>query len=171
MNGPQSLAGLLLASLGVTVAALYFRYRNLQLLHQERMAAIEKGTTVPLGRTLAPWSPRVYLLRGLIWSMSGIALAVFLFGIAVASHRPERLESVVLSAKYLSEQANIPLEEARRIVEADRNSSSQGVPSAVALLGLIPLGIGLAYLAFYYTDESRRTGSGSTDSAAPALRD
>lgn len=170
MNGPQSLGVLLLAALGVVVAALYFRYRNLQLLHQERMAAIEKGTAVPVGRTLAPWSPRVYLLRGLIWSMSGIALAVFLFGIAVASHRRERLESAVLDAKYLSEQANIPMEEARKIIEADRDLRGQGVPPAVALLGLIPLGIGLAYLAFYYTDESRHADGASAESRMPVAQ-
>jgi hypothetical protein len=41
------------------------RHRNLQMFHQERMVALEKRTAVSLGHALAPFSPRIYLLRGL----------------------------------------------------------------------------------------------------------
>src|ERR1039458_2969323 len=62
----------ILAALVGVVVVLYLRHGSLQMLHHERMAALEKGVPVPVARTLAPWSPRVYLLRGLIWSASGL---------------------------------------------------------------------------------------------------
>jgi hypothetical protein len=146
---------LVTAVLAVIVVVLYFRHRNLQMLHQERMSAIEKGTTVPIGRTLAPWSPRVYLLRGLIWTLTGAALVIFLYGVSISSHRAATGESIMWSARNLSRFAQIPIEQAQQIVEKDQANREQSVPAAIALLGLIPIGVGLSYLIFYYTDESR----------------
>jgi hypothetical protein len=59
------------------VYALYMRFRRRELQHKERMAAIEKGVTLP-DLTDVETGPRIYLLRGLIWLLSGIALSVFL---------------------------------------------------------------------------------------------
>src|ERR1039457_3793811 len=84
----------MVAAMVVVVMVLYLRHRNLQMLHQERMAALEKGVPVPIARTLAPWSPRVYLLRGLICSASGLAILICLLGLAVSSHRPASAESL-----------------------------------------------------------------------------
>ena len=36
------------------------------------------------------------------------------------------------------------------------------------MLGLIPLAVGLAYLVFYYTDPSRKTGAGAETISASA---
>jgi len=140
----------------LVVVMLVLRHRNQLMFHQERMAALEKGTAVPTGPAPAPWSPRVYLLRGLMWSMGGAALVIFLFGLAVSSHKPASGESMMWRAKTLSQSSEIPLDQARQIVEKDQANIQEGMPSSVALLGLIPLAVGLAYLAFYYTDDSRR---------------
>jgi Flp pilus assembly protein TadB len=148
----------LIAILVVIVVALYLRHRNLQMFHQERLAALEKGTAVPIGHTLAPWSPRVYLLRGLLWSFGGAALVISLLGIAVSTRRPLTAENTLYRAQYLAQGAKISLEEAKQIVEKDREAKEQGMPSSVALFGLIPLAVGLAYLVFYYTGQSRRVG-------------
>ena len=67
------------------LVVLYQGYRQKLMLHQERMSALEKGTSIPLGQEPAPWSPRVYLLRGLIWSFSGAALIICLLGFAWSS--------------------------------------------------------------------------------------
>ena len=162
-NGPFEIV--LFSALAITMVALFIRHRNQQMLHQERMAAIEKGVAVPVGRTLPLWSPRAYLLRGLIWSMSGAALSVFLFFLAASTHPPS-LESVLsdASVKVFSEEAKIPLDDARMILA--RRDRDRGIPSAVALLGLIPLCIGFAYLAFYYTDDSRHQDSAGSPSTS-----
>ena len=146
----------ILAAFVVVVVVLYLRHGNLQMLHQERMAALEKGVPVPVARALAPWSPRVYLLRGLIWSSSGLAIMICLLGLAVTSHRPASAESLAYRTWTISKQFDITRDEARQIAEKDQSTEQQGMPFSVALFGLIPLGVGIAYLVFFYTDESRK---------------
>ena len=157
----------ILAALVVVVVVLYLRHGSLQMLHQERMAALEKGVPVPVARTLAPWSPRVYLLRGLIWSASGLAIMICLLGLAVTSHRPASAESLAFRTWSLSKQFDITRDEARQIAEKDQATEQRGMPLSVALLGLIPLGVGIAYLVFYYGDESRK-GPQAEATAAPS---
>jgi amino acid transporter len=140
----------------VVLAVLYLRYRQKLMLHQERMSALEKGTSIPLGREPAPWSPRVYLLRGLIWSFSGAALIVCLLGLAWASWRPPSATLVAMRAREISQGLQIPIDQARQIAEKDQATEKQGVPPGIALLGVIPLAVGMAYLVFYFTDDSRR---------------
>lgn len=151
---------IMFSALVLVVVMLVLRHRNQQFLHQERMAALEKGTTVPAGPAPAPWSARVYLLRGLMWSMGGAALIVFLFGLAASSHRPASGESIMWRAKTLSQSSDIPLDQARQIVEKDEANQPDRMPSSVALLGLIPLAVGLAYLVFYYSGNKEK-GPGS----------
>jgi len=149
---------------------LYLRFRSLQMFHVERMAAMEKGSTIPVWRTQAPWSPRVYLLRGLMWSLAGAALTLSLFGIADATHRSPSAYLSLGQAKNLSENIGIPLDEARKIIDQDREHHVDGMPSAVALLGLIPVGIGLAYLLFYFTDDSRHKLNTGADERVPSIQ-
>jgi hypothetical protein len=150
---PETLAFLVLA---LVVAVLYSRYRQKLMLHQERMSALEKGASIPLGREPAPWSPRVYLLRGLIWSFSGAALIVCLLGIAWSSQRPQPAEFVAMRARAISRSLEIPIDQARQIAEKDQATEKAGMPPGIALLGVIPLAVGLAYLVFYFTDDSRK---------------
>src|ERR1017187_9405848 len=151
----------ILAALVVVVVVLYLRHGSLQMLHQERMAALEKGVPVPVARTLAPWSPRVYLLRGLIWSASGLAIMICLLGLAVTSHRPASAESLAYSTWSISQRYGISRDEARQIAEKDQATEQRGMPFSV------PLGVGLAYLVFYYGDESRKSPQAEA-TAAPS---
>ncbi len=152
---------LLLFALVLTLAILFLRNRKQQLLHVERMAALEKGVALPAIEPQGPWSPRVYLLRGLIWSFCGVALFVCLLGLAAASRRPESASSMAWQAKTLTDSLGISREEAKQLVEKDQSSHVSGMQPTVALLGLMPLAVGLAYLVFYYTDESRKPGGGA----------
>ena len=155
-TAPLVISFFFMLALAIIVVALYFRYRKLQLLHQERMTALEKGLPVPDGYTQAPpWSPRVYLLRGLVWSLVGIAFIVSFLAIARSTQRSRSAEDVFLRAKNLSQNAGISMEEARQIAAKDQNSQQEGVPWGMALLGLIPVGVGAAHLIFYYTGERR----------------
>jgi hypothetical protein len=154
------LAFVFFCALAVILTVLYLRHRNQELLHQERMAALEKGVAVPATPEPAPWSSRVYLLRGLIWTLTGVALAICLFGISSTSQRHESYESKAYDAHQLSHNLDIPLDQAMQIVEKDQAARTQGPPVTIGLLGLIPFAVGLAYLAFYYTDPSRKLGAG-----------
>ena len=142
--------------LALVLAMLYSRYRQKLMLHQERMSALEKGTSIPLGPEPAPWSPRVYLLRGLIWTFSGAALIVCLLGLAWASSRPQSATLVAMRAREISRSLEIPIDQARQIAEKDGAAERQGMPLGIALLGVIPLAVGLSYLVFYFTDDSRK---------------
>ena len=155
------------SALVVVLAVLQTRFRNSQLLHQERMAALEKGAAVPVARTPAPWSPRVYLLRGLLWSSSGLAIMICLLGLAAASHRNESTESRMWHAKMLTNSLGISMDQAQQIVDKDQATEQRGLPFSVALVGLIPLGVGIAYLVFYYSDESRKNQMIETAPARP----
>jgi hypothetical protein len=63
----------------VIIFALYFKHRRRELISRERLAMVEKGLELPdaLLAESAPLGPSGYLLRGLIWLLTGIGLAVF----------------------------------------------------------------------------------------------
>jgi hypothetical protein len=151
----------LLCTLAITVTTLYLRHRNQQMLHQERMAGLEKGVLVPAPLAPAPWSPRVYLLRGLIWSLTGAALMVCLYGIALSNVRHDSASVMAYDAQSVARNLQIPLDQAMQMVEKDAAAGNLGARTGIALLGLIPLAVGLAYLGFYYSDPSRKAGSQS----------
>jgi amino acid transporter len=152
------------------LAMLYLRYRQKLMLHQERMSALEKGTAIPLGPEPAPWSPRGYLLRGLIWSFSGAALIVCLLGISWSSQRPQSAEFVAMRAREISRYLDIPIDQARQIAEKDAATEKAGMPPGVALLGVIPLAVGLAYLVFYFTDDSQKRLTAEAPGDATGLK-
>jgi hypothetical protein len=156
------MVSLMMTGLVITLVVLFSRSRKQQLAHEERMAALEKGVAVPPIEPQRPWSTRVYLLRGLIWSFCGAAVIVCLVALAAASHRPKSASELAFEAKQLSSMADISREEAKQLVEKDAGLHDKELPTGVALIGLIPLAVGLAYLVFYYTDDSRRRPGGET---------
>src|SRR5438552_8787120 len=74
----------------VIICALAFRHRRRELQHKERLATIEKGAPLratPDVERRAPWTPRVYLLRGMMWLFGGIGLTIFLVGYSASMFR------------------------------------------------------------------------------------
>jgi len=63
---------------------------------------------------------------------------------------------VAMRAREISRSLEIPIDQARQIAEKDGAAERQGMPLGIALLGVIPLAVGLAYLVFYFTDDSRK---------------
>jgi fatty acid desaturase len=105
-------------SLCIAMFALYFRYRRHQMYHRERMAAIEKNMQLPEGFFEEPPTPtRTFLLRGLIWLVVGVGMAIFFVALAIS--------------------------------EGDRELF------AMATLGLIPVGVGTAYLIVYKRESTK----------------
>jgi hypothetical protein len=141
----------ILASSVAAIWALYLQFRTRQLQHTERLAAIQHGVALPeLGEP--PNVPSVYLLRGLQWLFSGIALCIFLVGISITSQQPPSLMDRLSIAKSL-ETMGATTEQIRQ--ETDRLGERDALPIGGALLGLIPMGVGAAYLISYRVERKR----------------
>jgi hypothetical protein len=129
----------------VIFIALAYRYHMRELDHKQTMAALEKGVDIP-SPTTAPWTPRTYLLHGMIWLFVGIGSFIALSAIAVTSHKPLSMDVKLLSVTQARDRGATP-EEIKMLLNAP--GDEQGLPVGLGFLGLIPTGVGLAYLLFY----------------------
>jgi hypothetical protein len=133
------------AIFGVTVL-LNNRFRVRELEHKEKLAALEKGVDLPAQQS-APWTPRTYLLHGMIWLFAGLASVFAIFAIAATSTRPPSVEDKLRAVSDARVRGATPEEIQMLLNEPSRNR--EGMPVGLAMLGLIPVGVGLAYLIFY----------------------
>jgi hypothetical protein len=145
---------MVLSAAAIIVWSLGLRYKRQQLRHQERMAAIEKGADLPAEMAPAPWSPRIYLLRGLVWLFTGIALSVFLFGISISvgAHQ-ETIEDRLWRAQNLRHNGATE-DEIKQLINS-KEPVRKDFPEGFALIGLIPIGVGLAYIIYYRGEDKR----------------
>jgi hypothetical protein len=148
------------AAVAIIVLSLSFRYKRQELKHKERMTALEKGAELPVEpveRPRAPWSPRVYLLRGLIWLFTGIGLTTFLFGLSLSINgRPATIEDHFWQAQRLR-NSGMPEEQVKEFLNS-KETTKKDFPEGFSLIGLIPMGVGLAYV-IYYRGETNQIGS------------
>lgn len=147
MRAEEVMVILIVAVGAVIFYSLLMRFRKRELQHKERLAALEKGMPLPeLSEERPSWSPRIYLLRGMMWLFGGIAIAVFLGAISGSTSHPRSIEDRVWRARNLK---NIGATE-EEIKQAENDTTPQDkMPASVALLGLVPIGVGLAYLIYY----------------------
>jgi len=140
----------------IVMASLATRYKQRELQHHERLAAIEKGAALPMLDEPAPgprpFNPRTYLLRGLIWLFVGIGIVVSFAGIAAVSQRDTPAWVRVERANSQKERGATD-EQVRQIMNDRRQ---EGPNPGIALIGLIPIGVGLAYLITWRSE--RRAG-------------
>jgi hypothetical protein len=146
MNNDDMITFLLfLMVTGLFVYALYMRFRRRELLHKERMAALEKGVALP-DLTDVGAGPRIYLLRGMIWLLSGLALSVFLLALSATMQFPKSADQRFREADTIRRWGGT----ADQIQAAQNDTGPQErLPYAVSLIGLVPIGVGAAYLIFY----------------------
>ena len=131
--------------------ALYLRFRRRELQHKERMAAIEKGVALP-DLTDIEAGPRIYLLRGMIWLLSGLALSVFLLVVSATVQLPKSAEQRFREANTIARLGGT----AEQIQQAQNDTGPLlRLPYAVSLIGLVPVGVGAAYLIFYRVEKTR----------------
>jgi hypothetical protein len=156
----MSLGGLTLVTVIVTGAllislSLYFRYKRRELVHRERIAALEKGVDPALfSHTLGPedaWTPRIYLLRGMIWLFTGISLTAFAVGLSESMRYRENPEDRLERIAHLR-NLGVPEEQLKELAASKEFRSYQKIPEGWAFLGLVPMGVGLAYLIFHVTE-------------------
>jgi hypothetical protein len=129
----------------IVLITLNNRFRERELSHKETLAALEKGVDLPV-RQSAPWTPRTYLLHGMIWLFAGLTSMVAISAVAVTSQRPYPAEVKVRAVMDARDRGATP-EEIQMLLHEPHND--QGVPIGLGFLGLIPVGVGLAYLIFY----------------------
>jgi hypothetical protein len=144
---------LLLVFVGaIVVVNLNNRFRLREIQHKETLAALEKGVDVPV-RQSPPWTPRSYLLHGLIWLFAGISSFVALSAIAGSANHGGTAEDKLHAVSIA--RANGATPEEIQLLLNDPRAGEQKIPPAIGFLGLIPTGVGLAYLIFYRV-ESRK---------------
>jgi hypothetical protein len=140
------------------VAFLILRFLAERWQHHERMTAIQKGVVDPgvLSNTLPN---RTYLLRGLIWIAGGLGLAavILVFALVAATERGpvQDLEKQLQREKYLKElgASDQQLREMERKLREQQ--SLRFGPEAMAVIGLVPVAVGGAYLTFFFLEEKR----------------
>jgi len=156
--GPEAVLLMMVAVAAVIIVwSLILRYKRQELRHRERLVALEKGAPLPeepLERPPVPWSPRVYLLRGLIWLFTGLGLSIFLLGLSMTiGSRTQTYEDRLWRANQFRHEG-VPEDQVKDFL-ARNEPVRKEFPEGVALIGLIPIGVGLAYL-IYYRGESRK---------------
>jgi hypothetical protein len=140
-----------IAAMGLVVYALYLRFRRRELQHKERLAAIEKGVALP-DLTDIETGPRIYLLRGMIWLFGGIGLVACLLAISATTRFPKSVDHRFREANEIQRWGGT----AEQILKAQNDTSPyERLPYAVSLIGLVPVGVGVAYLIFYRAETAR----------------
>jgi len=158
MNEPGFVLIIMIASAVILITwSLNLRYRRQELKHKERMSALEKGAELPAEppeKPPAPWSPRIYLLRGLIWLFTGIGISVFLLGMSITiGNRPASYEDRLWRANNMR-RSGVPEDQIKDFLNR-QEPVKRDFPEGVSLIGLIPIGVGLAYLIYYRGEQNR----------------
>ena len=133
----------------ILIVSLTLRFRRRELQHKERLAAIEKGAPLPALTDVvqsAPWTPRAYLLRGLTWLLAGVGLTLFLLCVSITTRHPRSASDRAFAAQRMKDFGGT--EEQIRQVQND-GSPQEGLALGFSMLGLMPIGVGLAYLIVY----------------------
>ena len=138
--------------------SLRLRHRRREIQHREWMAALEKGVPLPeVSRIEAAMdTTRTYLLRGLIWLTCGVTLTLFLVAVWLTSNRRPSLDEQIRQARDLG----FTQEEIRDMAadwrqQAIFRTSRSGPPLGLTFVGIVPAGIGIAYLVFYRVETRR----------------
>ena len=150
-----SLGFAMLAITGLVAYGMALRFRRRELQHKEWMAAIEKGVPLPElnGLETSMGGSRAYLLKGLVWLACGVTLMLFL-SVWTSTGQPPSIETKVREAQQLRELGYTD-QQIRGLVMPDKPFRPI-FPIGLSLIGLVPAGIGAAYLVFYRL-ESRRS--------------
>jgi len=145
---------LIVGGLAFLMVVMILRHRQAVLRHDERLQVIERGGVLPPlveERPKAPWTPRTYLLRGMIWLYTGIAITIILGALALSASHPPSMSSKVWQVKNLRDNGATEQQIQQYMREAD--NQREGMPLGAACIGLIPIGVGIAYLVFYRKEQ------------------
>ena len=145
-----------LVIVAVTGLVAYFmtlRFRRRELQHKEWMAAIEKGVPMPAldALEMSMGGSRAYLLKGMVWLACGVTLMLFL-SVWTSTGQPPSVETKVREAQQLRELGYTD----QQILGLTAAQNARPIfPIGLSMIGLVPAGIGIAYLAFYRIEKQR----------------
>ena len=144
----------IVAVTGLVAYAMTLRFRRRELQHKEWMAAVEKGLPLPELNALetSMGGSRAYLLKGMVWLACGVTLMLFL-SVWTSTGQPPSVETKVREAQQLRELGYT--EEQIRGLVATGQRARPVFPIGLSMIGLVPAGIGVAYLAFYRIEKQR----------------
>lgn len=143
----------IVAVTGLVAYFMTLRFRRRELQHREWMAAIEKGVPLPALDALetSMGGSRAYLLKGMVWLACGVTLMLFL-SVWTSTGQPPSVETKVREAQQLRELGYT--DQQIRGLTAAQNARPI-FPIGLSMIGLVPAGIGIAYLAFYRIEKQR----------------
>jgi hypothetical protein len=144
----------IVAVTGLVAYYMTLRFRRRELQHKEWMAAIEKGVPLPEldGLETSMGGSRAYLLKGMVWLACGVTLMLFL-SVWTSTGQPPSVETKVREAQQLRELGYTD----QQILGLTAAQNARPIfPIGLSLIGLVPAGIGVAYLVFHRL-ESRRS--------------
>ena len=144
----------IVAVTGLVAYFLRLRFRRRELQHKEWMAAIEKGVPLPElnGLETSMGASKAYLLKGLVWLACGVALMLFL-SVWTSTGQPPSIETQVREGQRLRELGYT--DQQIRAMVAPNPRARPIFPIGLSLIGLVPAGIGAAYLVFYRLEHKR----------------
>lgn len=133
----------------IIIPSVLMRSHQLTLRHKERVMALEKGAPLP------PESGdgyRVYLRRGLIWLFTGFGVVLSFAAIAATAGSLEPRDQRLQTIQQLRDHGWTDAQ-----IETYAGTAPK-LPIGLPFVGFIPIGVGMAYLIFYYS-EKRRPGA------------
>lgn len=144
----------IVGGLAFLLVLMILRHRRAVLRHHERLQVIERGGVLPSldeERPKAPWTPRTYLLRGMMWLYTGIAITIMIGALSLSNSRPRDMSDKLARVRDLrnSGATEQQCQQYMRELDAERD----GMPLGAATVGLIPIGVGVAYLMFYRKEQ------------------
>jgi hypothetical protein len=143
----------IVAVTGLVAYFMTLRFRRRELQHREWMAAIEKGVPLPALDALetSMGGSRAYLLKGMVWLACGLTLMLFL-SVWTSTGQPPSVETKVREAQQLRELGYTD----QQILGLTAAQNARPIfPIGLSMIGLVPAGIGIAYLAFYRIEKQR----------------
>jgi hypothetical protein len=142
----------IVAVTGLVAYFMTLRFRRRELQHKEWMAAIEKGVPLPALDALetSMGGSRTYLLKGMVWLACGVTLMLFL-SVWTSTGQPPSVETKVREAQQLRELGYTD----QQILGLTSQNARPIFPIGLSMIGLVPAGIGIAYLAFYRIEKQR----------------
>jgi hypothetical protein len=152
----MTLGILLLCTVGLVAYALTLRYRQRELQHREWLAGIEKGVALPQlsGHEVSMGASRVYLLRGLIWLVCGVTMTLLLVSLWLTTGEHQTVYEHARQEERLKE-LGYSREEIRGLLTPIGMRRGPGFPLGLSVAGLVPAGVGIAYLVFYRIETRR----------------
>jgi hypothetical protein len=72
-----TVGGSLVVALAIVMAAMRNRRHRMEMIHAERLAAIEKGLPLPMDYTETDYPRRRLFMPGLVWAAVGVGIILF----------------------------------------------------------------------------------------------